>query len=144
MAQYIVAWALGIDSTQNKSWQSFDLVSPSKNKRIEVKSTAYLHSWGSVSKPLFVLQERRAWSEETGLAEKPEWNADIYVLSFFYWLESESADIMNLNQWKFWVFSKEEIVEKLKGRKSVTASELEKAGYIPLKASELRSVILRK
>lgn len=146
VAQYIVAWALGVDEKPNDPWQPFDVRSPEPhNKRIEVKSTSFLQSWTHGEKnrnPLFVLGQRRPFSSENGLGKKPEWNADIYVLSYFHCKEADKADIMNLDQWKFWVFQKEQIVALMNGRKSVTVSALERVGHKALTAFELRKAIL--
>jgi hypothetical protein len=119
-------------------------------KKIEVKSTAYLQAWVSpvraeeeMRKPVFVIKPTFPYTDKNGYGKEKMFNADIYVLCYFYWLDEKTADIMNLNQWKFWIFSREEIIEKLQGRESIRVAELEK-DYLPIKALELQNVILRK
>ena len=92
--------------------------------------------------PRFVLEPRLYWSDKDGMAKTASWNADIYVLCYFYWRDPATADIMNLDQWKFWVFRKEELVKLMGGRKSVTILALEKEGYKHLTVFELKNVIL--
>lgn len=130
VAQYIVAWALGVDRKPNDPWQSFDLRSPEpQNKKIEVKSTSYLQSWNPPKrkepKPLFILSPRLPYSSELGYGRTPEWNADIYVLSYFHCKDVDKVDVMNLDQWKFWVIGKAELERLLDGRKSLATKWLE-------------------
>jgi hypothetical protein len=142
VAQYIVAWAIGVDEKPNDPWQSFDLRSR-EGRRIEVKSTSFLQSWthGEGNRnPLFLLAPRLPYSSERGLGKKPGWNADIYVLCYFYCKDPAKADIMNLDQWKFWVIPKTELVNTLNGRKSLTTKLLE-ANHVPLTAFELKRAI---
>ncbi|HKU49920.1 MAG TPA: hypothetical protein VJP79_08220, partial [Nitrososphaera sp.] len=143
VAQYIVAWAIGVDGSRHDPWRSYDLLSK-EGKRVEVKATGFLQAWdygAAGRKPLFVLAPKLQWSKETGLAKEPTWNADIYVLCYFYWTDLKTADIMNLDQWKFWVFGKDELVKVLDGRQSLTVSFLEKNNYRPFNAFQLMEAV---
>ena len=150
VAQYIVAWALGVDKKPNYPWESFDLRSPKPhNKRIEVKSTSFLQSWippRKEPKPLFVLSPRLPYSYSDGYGKKPEWNADIYVLSYLHCRDVDKVDVMNLDQWKFWVLTKADLTRMLNGGKSLTVRKLEnklKEMCPAFSASGLRDAILR-
>ncbi|MGH9877587.1 MAG: hypothetical protein ACREBU_07580 [Nitrososphaera sp.] len=144
VAQYIVAWALGIDDKPTVPWLPFDLVLHD-GRKIEVKSTAYLQAWKQPDKilpPRFVLSPRLAWSDEEGLAKAATWNADVYVLCYFHSTNLKTADIMDLDQWKFWVFDKKELITMLNSRKTLTVQRLEKEGHKPVTAFGLRSAIM--
>lgn len=144
VAQYIVAWALGVDDKPSNPWQSFDLLAPN-GKRIEVKSTASLQAWthGKKSrKPLFVIEPKRPYDGVLGLGPKADWNADLYVLCYFYWTDPAAADIMDLDQWKIWVFTKAELIKAMKGRKSLTVQALEREGFKPVTAFGLCDEII--
>src|SRR5438309_8612988 len=54
LAEFIVARALGLDTGVRTEWQAFDLETAS-GKKIEVKSAAYVQSWGQneLSKIIF-------------------------------------------------------------------------------------------
>jgi hypothetical protein len=146
VAQFIVAWSLQVDTSPNNPWLPYDVKAPN-GKRIEVKSTAHLQAWKHAEgkcKPLFVLKKKRPYSDEEGLGKLPQWNADIYILSYYFWQNMETADIMNLDHWKFWVFSLGELLEVLRGKQSITAKSLERMGQKPTGYHGLREAILTK
>ncbi len=94
--------------------------------------------------PRFVITPRRSWTESTGLTKTFEFNADIYVLCYFNEKEREKADPMNLDQWNFWVFSQNEIIELLNGKKSISVKKLEENGIKSLNFNELKLAINSK
>lgn len=146
VAQFIVAWSLQLENLPNNPWLPYDIQAPN-GKRIEVKSTAILQAWKhseAKRKPLFVLKKKRPYSDLQGLGKTPQWNADIYVLAYYFWQDLKTADIMNLDQWKFWVFSLEELLRILNGKQSVTVKSLEKLNCEPVNYAGLRQVILAK
>ena len=131
-----------LESTEpNDPWRAYDVLWPD-GKRTEVKSTSYLQTWKSRKpNPKCVCGPTIAWSEEEGYAKEATWNADIYVLSYYFETDLEKVDVMNLDKWKFWVFNKEEM-PKLMKTKAITIMALERAGYRSLTAFELRQHIL--
>ncbi|MDH2907924.1 MAG: hypothetical protein PXX83_07515, partial [Candidatus Nitrosotalea sp.] len=142
MGQYIVAWALGIDNISNDTWQSYDLLSPN-GKKIEVKTTSYLQVWKQVRKPIpqFKIRKTYAFSKDTGYSKTNDFQADIYVLCYFFENNKEIADVTNLNQWKFWVFQRTTIELLFEKRMTVRVSELEKK-FASVQATDLGKVIL--
>lgn len=144
VAQYIVAWALGVDYEPNDPWRSYDILAPN-GKHVEVKSTAHLQVWShgeNNRRHLFVIKPTLPYTPENGLGKKKKYNADIYVLCYFHELVMGKADPMNLAQWKFWVFSKDEIIKLLDGKKSITVEGLEKKGYEGLQVNQLKGAIV--
>lgn len=85
LAEFIVAWALDLDSKPRDPWQAYDLKTKD-GKRVEVKSTGYLQDWyrkGKTPKiinPRFVINQTRKWTAETGMEKEPSFNADVYVI----------------------------------------------------------------
>jgi hypothetical protein len=141
VAQYIVAWSLGIDGRPNEPWLPFDLLAPN-GKRIEVKSTAKVQAWESERTiPKFSLGPTLYWTSG-GRSKEATWNADIYVLCYFHGTERNSEKIMDLDLWKFWVFKKESVLELLHGTKSIAVRALEKSGHKPGTAFQIRNAIL--
>src|SRR6185437_13199042 len=65
LAEFLVARALGVDTGVRDEWQAFDLKTPS-GKKIEVKSAAYVQSWGQkeLSKIVFSTRRSVAWDAE--------------------------------------------------------------------------------
>ncbi|MGI0015802.1 MAG: hypothetical protein ACREBU_20485, partial [Nitrososphaera sp.] len=64
-------------------------------------------------------------------------------LCYFYATNLKTADIMDLDQWKFWVFKKEELIVLMKGRKSIAVSAIEAVGREPLTVFELRGAFAK-
>ena len=129
VAQFIVAWMVGADRlAPNKPWQPFDVQIPNGGKTIEVKSTAWLQSWPVKNpKPAFVIAPSRYWDEKTNVISKEKsFNADLYALCYFYWTDPKTANVMDLAQWKFWVFTQKELIKILDGKRSISIERLEK------------------
>lgn len=147
LAEFIVAWALDLDYKPRDPWRAYDLLTNNK-KRVEVKSTGYLQEWYRKRKfpenihPKFVICQTRRWTAEEGMQKEPTFNADIYVLCYHNEKDFNNIDPMNLNQWEFWVFTEKEIINLLRGRKSITISQLKKEGFNPLTIELLSQKVL--
>lgn len=126
LAEFLVAWALGIHKKPRLSWTSFDL--EYKEKKIEVKSTAYLQTWdyGKKREPSFQIKAASEWNPGKGYGDSKQFNADIYVLCFLHEKNRKIVNPMNLKQWTFWLFIKRDIQEIFGERKSVSIDLLEK------------------
>jgi len=142
LAEFIIAWALKLDNTPRNPWDPYDLITED-GKRIEVKSTGYLQSWdyGTKPYPKFIIQQRQRWTE-SGLETNAEYNADVYILCYHKEKKRDKLDPMDLNQWDFWVFSKNEIVSLLKNRKSISVSQLEKEEFKPITILEIYDKVM--
>ena len=146
IGEYIVSWAIGAEDSSLDTWQAYDLMSPN-GKKIEVKTTSYLQNWeqGVQNRtPKFVVRPTRKWNKTTGLAKERTYNSNIYVLCYYSWLDKKTIDVLNLNHWKFWVFSKKELIKIFDGHQSITTTKLEKKGHIPISVRNLKSQILSK
>lgn len=83
LAEFIVGTALGClkNTAIRTEWDAYDLVTTS-GVRIEVKSTAYLQSWGPTAPASlrFSIAERYAWDARTNSsATERSRSADVYV-----------------------------------------------------------------
>jgi len=139
VAEYLVACSLGLDKIPRQPWESFDL--KTKNgKKIEIKSAAYVQAWTyGNAPPKFVISPKKAWTQTEGLTKESALNADEYVLCLHNEKERGKVDPMNIDQWRFWVFSKEEIIKLLNGRKSISIKKLEQVK--PVDFSDLGKAI---
>jgi len=79
-----------------------------------------------------------------GLSKNKSYNADTYVLYYYSWLDKTIVDVMNLNHWKFWVFSLKEILNVFDGHDSITVKKLESKGYKPITVFDLNKAIVSK
>ncbi len=146
VGEYIVSWALSVDNRPQDPWQAFDLLSPN-GKRIEVKTTSFVQDWehGEENRtPKFVIKPTRNYTSDKGLAKDTSYNADIYVLCYYSWLDKKTTDVTNLNHWKFWVFSLKELLNIFDGHHSITVKKLESLGHRPVSAFDLGKSILSK
>jgi hypothetical protein len=97
LAEFLVARALGVDTGVRDEWQAFDLVTPT-GKKVEVKSAAYVQSWGQkeLSRIVFSTRHTLAWDAETGaFAADSRPHADIYVFALLAHRDKDTIDPLN-------------------------------------------------
>jgi hypothetical protein len=149
LAQYIVAWAAGVDTVAYVSWRGHDLDLPS-GKRVEVKATARAQSWrhGKKLTKEGKLERRPARfsikrSTDTDDDTKPKKgeaktrHSDIYALCYYAHDNDLTMDATDLSHWKFWILSQKRLEEILHGRDSVLVSELESVEH-PIDVFEIK------
>ena len=144
LAEYIVAVLLGVDDNPRSPWKAYDLTLPD-GRTIEVKTMSRLQAWTQkrLSTPRVVIRPTRKWDPETGKMEKtPSLNANLYILCYFNADNYDAADPLDLAQWEFFIFTRENIKELLEERKSISLKYLEKLGNNPIKAHELREHVI--
>ncbi|HPO07781.1 MAG TPA: hypothetical protein PLZ55_03870 [bacterium] len=112
-AEWLVAKLLGIELQASRdSWAASDLQTPD-GVRIEVKCSAYIQSWeqphGS-SRIVFTGLKGRSWNPETGYSQEPTYNADLYVFCIQIEKEKSKWNALDLNQWRFCLLSRDELV----------------------------------
>ena len=86
-----------------------------KASKIEVKSSSFIQSWKQrkLSKPTFGIGAREQWDEETGLYSDPLYVADAFVFCLFAHTDPLSADVLNFDQWLFYVVHTEMLRSRL-------------------------------
>jgi hypothetical protein len=146
LAEFIVATAIGLDSTAVRDeWSAYDLETKDGIK-IEVKSAAYIQSWyqKALSKIQFSTKPALYWDSGTNIQSKEKQrSADVYVLCLLHHEIKRTADPLNLNQWKFYVLSTNALNTYKRSQHSITLKSLETltraVGY-----SELKGEIVEK
>jgi hypothetical protein len=148
LAEFLVECAL---KEQNEidirnPWGDYDV--EYKGKKIEVKSCSYLQDWDQPKLTTIMWSGLKAkslyWSSAVGefkKDEQKEYKSDIYVLALLNHQETETLDILNLDQWCFYVLSKETLEILSKNRSAVTIITLQKNGIQPVSFSELKQAI---
>lgn len=146
LAEYLVQRALELDTSGTQvDWGEYDVLY--KNKRIEVKSSAYIQAWNlnndKYSDIIFSIRPAYVWDEKTyKYGDKRENNNDIYVFSVFEEKDKSKVDICDLSKWGFYVVSTKELLRHFKGHKTVTLNSLLTATNTKRCSwSELKSVI---
>ncbi|HLJ84805.1 MAG TPA: hypothetical protein VKT51_11575 [Candidatus Eremiobacteraceae bacterium] len=139
-AEYVVATALGIADQMRVGWTGYDLLYG--NDRIEVKSSSYLQSWKqrSLSRPIFGIGEREQWDEETGLFSDPRYVADAFVFCLFAHLEAPSANVLDMQQWQFFVVHTDTLKERFASARSISEQRL-RALTAPVAFEALRAQV---
>ena len=126
-AEFIVAAALGLTDTPRQPWLSFDLLY--KNKRIEVKSSAYIQAWHQekTSPIRFSIEKARHWNPQTNiLSDTPQRNADCFVFCLYGEKDRSNLNLMNIDAWSFYVISTDRLAQQLGDQKSLALSMLRK------------------
>ena len=143
IAEFIVARALDIKEPHNKNgWTLWDITY--KGMRIEVKETAYYHSWRTDGK---VSTQRsfsitKAYSRYKDPSSESRRQNDVYVFCLNTGKTKEESNPLDLNHWRFWVVPTETINHTCGNNKTITLSRLQKitglkdgVGYEQLRAS---------
>lgn len=132
IAEFIVAKAVNATNKIRIEWDAYDLVTRDGIK-VEVKSSAYLQSWKQErdSSINFSIRTAKGWDAATNLsAVQGGRSADVYV---FCLLEEKDRDLinpLNLDQWKFFVLSTEQINREKGMQKTIGLSSLLKMSPI--------------
>ncbi len=152
LAEFIVENAL----KQNKEidvrspWGDYDVLF--KDKKIEVKSCSYIQDWdqnqfttikwsGLKGTPVYYSDAVQKQSE---LSKVPEYKSDIYILALFKHQDHATLDILNMDQWCFYVLSKDRIKEISKDKNTVSLYLLQKHGVEPVSFAELGKEISKQ
>lgn len=143
LAEYIVSFLLDTVDEVRNPWDAYDL-KLRNGKTIEIKTTAKLQAWAQkeLSNPMVVLSPTRFWDPKTGKMEgEATFNADYYIFCYFTAENHNLANPLDLSQWQFYVFKKEQLIIILNSRKSISLKNLEKQGVMPVNAAELKKTV---
>lgn len=148
LAEFLVENALR-DSNQvgiRNPWGDYDVLDQA-GRKIEVKCCSYLQDWDQNGFSKIVWTGLKAkelyWSSAVGAfpTAPADYKADIYVLALFKHQDPDTLDILDLDQWCFWVLSKDQIKEITKNGNSVSLVRLKKSNLEPVRFNELATTI---
>lgn len=128
IAEFIVAKALGQTEPYNKNgWTLWDI--NYRGQRIEVKETAYYHSWRNDGK--FPSQRTFSINKAYTIYKKSESGpkcrqSDIYVFCLNTGETKESSNPLLLDNWRFWVVPTETINCACGDHKTISLGRLQK------------------
>ena len=129
-AEYLVACALGITEAARIGWASYDLSYPGLRRpeyKIEVKSSAYLQSWeqSKHSTISFGIGEKIVF--EPGMpASDPRYSADCFVFCVFEHREAETANVLDPEQWYFYVVPIDRLIDFCGSKKRVVEGRIKR------------------
>ena len=129
-AEFIVGTAISIDPNNlREEWDAYDLVS-STGTKVEVKSAAYLQSWGQqrYSSISFSIKAGRAWEGEgdqqrRGTARR---HAGVYVFCLLKHKDQATVDPLKMEQWEFYVVSTHVLNEERPSQSTISLNSLRK------------------
>lgn len=150
LAEFIVENALkdvkGINI--RNPWGDSDVDAPN-GKTIEVKCCSYLQDWDQkeFSKVLWsgLKAKKLYWSSAVGAfpTSAPDYKSDIYVLALFKHQVPDTLDILDMDQWCFYVLPQAQLKEVSKNGSSITIQRLEKNNISSIGFSELADRIAK-
>ena len=125
LAEWIVAHALGLSSGVRTEWDAYDLVT-SAGTTVEVKSAAYLQSWGQngLSSIGFGIRPTRGLEENSNIYGISQRQAQIYVFCLLHHQDKPTLDPLDLEQWTFYLLNARVLNEELGEQKTLTLSSL--------------------
>lgn len=133
IAEFLVAKALEKTEADNDEyWTLWDV--SYRGKRIEVKETSYYHPWNEGKK----VSNQRAWSigkanssyeDEDTINNRYERQNDIYVFCLNDGETKETANPLDLNNWKFYVVPTSFINEHCGDNKTISLGRVQKFGF---------------
>jgi len=133
LAEFLVESALKNkkDIDIRNPWDDYDVLSPDK-KKIEVKCSSYLQDWDQKELSRIVwtgLKAKEIYpviSEKKQIESVADYKADIYVFTLLKTKDTKELDILNMDQWGFYVLSRKDVKRISKNSSSLSLKTLEK------------------
>ena len=158
LAEFLVASALGVDGDPNlrDPWGDSDIIVG--DMRVEVKASAYIQDWNQKDFSRIVFSGLRGrWLREgvdnqgnsipSELNTEPggkNYKSHVYVLTVQKHQDHGTFDLLDLNQWEFYVLSRQEIIDVTKRGNSLSLKALSKGNYHSTPYSDISGEIHRK
>ncbi len=149
LAEFIVENALkeNAEIDVRSPWGDYDVLY--KEKKIEVKCCSYIQDWDQTKLSTIQwsgLKARELYYSEavaklSDLNQLSDYKSDIYILSLFKHQDHATLDIIDMDQWCFWVLTKEKVREVSKNGGSISYNKLKKLGIDPVAFSDLAITI---
>lgn len=148
LAEFLVETALNeIDTIDIRNpWGDYDVEYNSKT--IEVKCCAYLQDWDQLNLSTIKWSGLKAktlhWNDAVAKQirqEKKEYKAQIYILALLDHKETGTLNILDMEQWCFYVLSKEKLKSLTKDGGSASLSLLKRNGIEPISYRNLKAAI---
>lgn len=151
LAEFIVNTALGMDTTiPKRGWGECDITY--KGIRIEVKCSSVIQEWerDTPSKPTFSIAKTYPCDIEpidTGYRfagrnnSSLERRSDCYVFCLFANSNRETANLMDLGQWEFYIIPTALINERLGDQRRISMAGIERLGARAIRYENIKSSV---
>jgi hypothetical protein len=127
-AEFVVGTALGATQLPRREWDAVDL--RYRGKTIEVKASAYVHSWAPAVRPTIIrfdIDKKRAWDPETNRSGRDRVrSADCYVFCMHPERDRDRAleSVLDVGSWLFYVVATLELERRLDHQKTIGLAKL--------------------
>lgn len=148
LAEFIIENALkdNLDIEVRNPWGDWDV--EYKGKKIEVKSCSYIQDWDQDKLTNIQWSGLKAksiyWSSAVSKyipSKEKDYKSDIYILSLLDHKEPKTLDILDMNQWVFYILTKDEL-KNISGNKSaVSLVKLEKNNTRPVEFKNIQNLV---
>ena len=146
LAEFFVARALGISKAENADyWTAYDM--SYRRKRIEVKSTQYVHAWNrkkvSEQRSFSIEPTKNTyWAYKKGYEKKYERQNDLYVFCLNKNRDIDKNDPLSLDDWVFYVVPTFRINEYASERqKTISLNVVKRLAGKEVKFDQLKDVV---
>lgn len=143
LAEFIVAFALGLNEGVRNEWDPYDLKTD-RSIKIEVKSAAYVQSWyqQKLSNITFNIQPTSSWDYKTNrFTKEKKRQADVYVFCLLHNKNKKTINPMDLSQWTFYIVSTKKLDKECLNNKTISLSRLKKFNPKVCHFNELKKAI---
>lgn len=126
LAEYLVALAVGHHHGARTEWDSYD-VCTEDGIRIEVKSAAYVQSWGQkdYSRISYSVRPACAWDGDNGVYDKTQVRqADVYVFCLLHHKDQATINPMDVSQWTFFVLATDVLNRQMPDARTLSLTRL--------------------
>ncbi len=139
LAEFLVAKAVKATSPRVE-WDAYDVLAPD-GTRIEVKSSAYMQVWDQrrPSAIRFTGLTGRTWDPRKGESPEATFNADVYVFAVQTAQSHDEYDVLDVDQWAFYVVPRKTLEDL--GYKSISLNALEQITDGPTRYAGLAAAI---
>ncbi|WP_294785756.1 hypothetical protein [uncultured Eubacterium sp.] len=130
LAEYLVAYALGVADNIRVNWDKYDLLSP-EGIAVEVKSSGYLQSWDQekLSALSFGIQPTFGWDSTTNTySQELTRQSDIYVFCVHKHTDQDTVNPLDIAQWDFYLLPTKVLNAKACAQKRANLPSLIKMG----------------
>lgn len=145
LAEFLVTQILKCEKQPRIEWDGFDCITQ-EGIKIEVKTSAYIQSWGQheLSKIVFDVAPKKAWEAKSNTySSAPKRHADVYVFCVHSHTVQGTVDPLNLDQWDFYALATKRLNDVIKTQKSISFTALmERFSPTKLKFDTLQAEVI--
>ena len=133
-AEFLVHTAMNEANSVRSPWKRSNIVSH-EGISIKVKSSGYIQSWGH--------DELSPISFSIESSDECTRQSDVYVFCIHKHTEQESLNILDLEQWTFFVLPTSVLNDKVGSQKTITLNRLKSLGAVETDYYGLRETVIQ-